>query len=168
MTDSFHIRRAGLQDAAMIIRHRRRMFEDIGGYDPAKMDLMDREWAQWLPPRLASSEYLGWFACAGEAADAPVVAGAGLWLMHWIPGPDGSYGLRPYVLNVYTEPAYRGRGLARRLMETLIKHCRVHEYPTLTLHASEAGRPIYVALGFRQTNEMRLKLTPLEVSRQVV
>ena len=62
------------------------------------------------------------------------------------------------ILNVFTEPEHRGQGLARRLVEEALAHCRSHDIPTALLHASDAGRPLYETLGFTQTTEMRLRL----------
>lgn len=61
-------------------------------------------------------------------------------------------------MNVYTEPAQRGQGLARRLVAMALDYCRAEGIPMAALHASDAGRPIYEAMGFSETGEMRLRL----------
>jgi len=48
---------------------------------------------------------------------------------------------RATILNVYTDPAYRRRGIARALMETMIDWCRSEGFAHVTLHASDDGRP---------------------------
>jgi GNAT superfamily N-acetyltransferase len=62
------------------------------------------------------------------------------------------------VYNVYTEPAHRGRGLARRIMETIHSWCRAQGLKTVALNASEFGRPLYESMGY-QPNPAFLKLT---------
>ena len=62
------------------------------------------------------------------------------------------------MLNVYTNPEHRGRGLARMLMEHILGWARAQGFATVELHASDEGRPLYEKLGFGQTNEMRLVL----------
>ena len=59
------------------------------------------------------------------------------------------------ILNVFTERAWRRRGLARQLMEQVIAWARAHGVVRLVLHASAEGRPLYERLGFEPTNEMR-------------
>ena len=59
------------------------------------------------------------------------------------------------MLNVFTERAWRRRGLAKLLMEHVIAGARTAGVTTLVLHASAEGRPLYEALGFSPTNEMR-------------
>jgi GNAT superfamily N-acetyltransferase len=64
-------------------------------------------------------------------------------------GPQG------LIVNVFTERAWRRRGLAKMLMEQVIDGARTAGVSHLVLHASAEGRPLYEALGFRPTNEMR-------------
>jgi GNAT superfamily N-acetyltransferase len=63
---------------------------------------------------------------------------------------------RGNILNVYTHPDYRQQGMARALMETALGWCRANRIGCVILHASADGRPLYEALGFQATNEMRL------------
>ncbi len=50
---------------------------------------------------------------------------------------------------VLTEGAYRGRGLARRLMEHTLAHLRREQVHWIKLDATNMGRPVYARLGFR-------------------
>jgi GNAT superfamily N-acetyltransferase len=59
------------------------------------------------------------------------------------------------VLNVHTEPPWRRRGLARRLMLEVLSWARTEALDSLVLHAAPEGRSLYEALGFVATNEMR-------------
>jgi GNAT superfamily N-acetyltransferase len=52
------------------------------------------------------------------------------------------------------------RGLARRLMDTMLAWCRAQGMHSIYLHASDHGRPLYESLGFTATNEMRIVLGP--------
>jgi GNAT superfamily N-acetyltransferase len=106
---------------------------------------------------MEAGEYLAWLAIAG---DGSVAAGAGLWLMDWPPHMVGPGARRGNILNVYTNPDHRRRGLARRLTEATLEWCRTHAVRAVILHASEDGRALYCALGFEPTNEMRLMLEP--------
>jgi GNAT superfamily N-acetyltransferase len=87
-----------------------------------------------------------------------VVAGGGAILVPWLPMPQEPVLKRVTVLNVYTEPSHRQRGLARRVMRFIINWCRDEGLACVQLHASDAGRPLYASLGFLATNEMRLAL----------
>jgi GNAT superfamily N-acetyltransferase len=142
-------------DAAAVARHRVRMFADMGELTVEEAAPLATASEAQLEPLIASGEYRGWLA----EADGAVVAGVGFFLHRLLPRRE-DLGLRQeaYVVNVYTDPAHRRRGLSRRLMEELIGWSRAQGLTRLTLHASVHGRPMYESLGFAPTNEMRLLL----------
>jgi GNAT superfamily N-acetyltransferase len=152
MNDAFTIRRATPHDLATIAMHRRRMFEDMGHADDAVLVAAEPLYTRWLQERLENGRYLAWFI---TTTDRAVVAGAGLWLLDWPAGILGIEPYRGYILNVFTEPPFRKRGFARRLVEAIMAHCAAEGIRVIGLHASVEGRSVYEALGFKPTNEMR-------------
>jgi GNAT superfamily N-acetyltransferase len=110
---------------------------------------------RFLPEALARGQYRGWLA---ETADRRVIAGAGIAIAAWPGSPDDPAPRRAWILNVYTVPEFRRRGIARRLMETVVAWCREQGFRSVALHASQFGRGLYEQMGFRPTNEMRLRL----------
>ena len=63
-----------------------------------------------------------------------------------------------YIWGVFVEPAWRTRGLARRLTEATLFHLRGLGCGRAILNASPKGRSLYDRMGFQQSNEMRLEL----------
>lgn len=55
------------------------------------------------------------------------------------------------VMNVYTEPEYRERGLARRLMKMLLDEAVNMKLDFVELKATESGYKMYKSLGFEDT-----------------
>jgi len=153
--EEFTIRRATTQDADALVGHRRNMFHDMGYHDAAALESMSEKFRPWLLARMASGEYVAWLAIA---ADGRVAAGAGLWLMDWPPHMVGAGARRGNILNVYTAPEFRRRGLARKLTEVALQWCRQNGVDTVILHASSDGRALYESMGFEATNEMRISL----------
>jgi len=64
---------------------------------------------------------------------------------------------RGYVSSVYTAPAYRRQGIARRLMENLMTRAREMGMSRLILNASTMGRPLYLDLGFTPPSSRSLE-----------
>jgi len=154
----YAIRPATVGDAAIIARHRVAMFRDMGQVptDALAAKLLDTSISA-LAALLQERAYIGWLALGGEDQ---VVAGAGVDIRPQLPriALDGTRVVVapvPLVLNVYTDPPWRNRGIARALMKTVMEWTAAEGFDRLLLHASDAARPLYVSLGFVPTNEMR-------------
>ncbi len=155
MSESFTTRRATLADVPTIVAHRRAMFEAMGYTDRAALDLMDEKFGTWVATKIETGAYQHWFAL-NERNE--IVAGAGLWVLEMPPHPRDASGRRGNILNVYTHPDYRRRGLAWQLTTLILNWCRARGFRSVFLNASDDGRPLYTLLGFVPTNEMRIKL----------
>jgi GNAT superfamily N-acetyltransferase len=157
----FLIRRADVRDAAMIARHRARMFQDMGDFSGETLDDFLAASQAWTERGLASGEYVGWLA-SPKGEPGVVIAGAGVQLRQVAPHPhrparDGGFakGRHAIVLNVFTEPEWRNRGVGLLLMNEIIRWARGEKLDRLVLHAAPQARSLYERLGFVATNEMR-------------
>jgi GNAT superfamily N-acetyltransferase len=130
------------------------MCEDMGCRDRALLDAMVEGCRDLLRLWLGEGVYRGWLA-EGEGA---VVAGGGLIVSRWLPNAADPLSRRATILNLYTERGHRRQGLARALMAAMIAWCREEGFTVVTLDASDDGRPLYEAMGFRPTTQMRLPL----------
>ena len=148
-------RSATPDDCAVILHHRRRMFEDMREGSAEDRDRMITATAPWLERALTDGTYRGWLA---QTARGEVVAGAGLLISSWPAGPRDPHTRRGVILNVYVEPEFRRQGVARQLMLLIIKWLKDQNFSSVALHASPEGRHLYETLGFEPTNEMRLNL----------
>lgn len=63
-----------------------------------------------------------------------------------------------YVWGVFVCPAHRRQGIASALMRRSLDDMRRLGYSRVLLHASVMGGPVYEALGFNATNELKLDL----------
>ncbi|HEY1990877.1 MAG TPA: GNAT family N-acetyltransferase [Gammaproteobacteria bacterium] len=145
------VRPVGVADAEIVTRHRHRMFVDAGKPDDAALAAMSAAFLPWVSRKLASGEYFGWVAASGDR----VVSGIGMMVLDWPPHPLHLEPMRGYILNVYTEPEWRGRGLAKRLTLLAMDAARERGLKLTILHATEMGKPLYAKLGFKGTNEMQ-------------
>jgi ribosomal protein S18 acetylase RimI-like enzyme len=153
--EAITLRPATVDDAPTIALHRRSMFRDMGYRDESALDSMAAKFLPWLQAKLVSREYLSWLAVTSSGS---IAAGAGLWLMDWPAHMVGMSPRRGNIVNVYTEPGFRRRGFARGLTQAAIEWCRSNGIDYVILHASDEGRALYESLGFRSSNEMRIKL----------
>lgn len=147
-------------DAALISAHRRAMFAEMGGRSEEVLDTLCKASEPWTRRMILENKYCGWIVCD---ASRPV-ASAGLMILDWAPHPlDPTSEHRGYILNVFVDFGYRKQGLARKLVELCMADARRRNIRLVSLHASDAGRPIYEKLGFHTTNEMLFEY-PLDLA----
>jgi ribosomal protein S18 acetylase RimI-like enzyme len=146
-------------DAALIAAHRYAMFAAMGGTPTSVLDEMSRSFLPWVARMIAAGKYIGWIT---EDGGRPV-ASAGLLILDWAPHPfDPAGEHRGYLLNVFVDPDYRRRGLAKALVRTCLAEAHRRNLRVVALHSADAARSIYESLGFRATNEM-LHADPVEI-----
>ena len=153
------IRLATAADAALLARQRADMFRDMGRLDAATYGPLAEASAAYFARAIPAGDYAGWIATADDTTDAPI-AGAGVQVRVMLPRPNETgtaltNGPEGIVLNVYTEQAWRRRGVAELLMRHVLEWSRARGLVRVVLHASASGRPLYEKLGFVPTNEMR-------------
>ena len=160
MSDIFRIRRATVQDAEIIAWHRARMFQDMGEVSGEAFEILRVKARARIEDWLESGDYAGWLASLTDKP-AVVVGGAGIQLEPILPRPLNSStiseGRQGTIVNVFTEPEWRRRGIGRLLVKEIIAWSRNENLDRLLLHASEDGRSVYEKLGFIASNEMRFR-----------
>ena len=73
-----------------------------------------------------------------------------MWIMPTFSHPTGRRG---HLMNVYTRNEYRRQGLARKMVEMLIEDAWNKGATEISLDATKLGRPLYEALGFKDSTE---------------
>jgi GNAT superfamily N-acetyltransferase len=162
VANEFQVRRATPADADIIGMHRARMFYDMGEIPDHLLEEFQQRSRAHLREMLTRGEYVGWLASPQDLL-GKVIAGAGVQLRRVSPHPstgrNGEQGIaegrHAIVINVYTEPEWRRRGVASLLMQYIIDWSRTERLDRLVLHASDDGRALYEKLGFVLTNEMK-------------
>jgi ribosomal protein S18 acetylase RimI-like enzyme len=152
--DSVVVRQATAADIPDLVRLRRAMFESMGLDDPALLDSADAAAEAYFASAIPAKEFFGWLAITSIGA---AVGSGGVVIDQHPPGPGNLSGRVGYIMNLVTIPAYRRRGIARRVMQTMLQWLAERHIHLVTLHATEVGRPLYRELGFVDGNEMQLK-----------
>jgi GNAT superfamily N-acetyltransferase len=158
VSDTFQVRRATAQDVDIIAWHRARMFQDMGDVSGDAFEILRAKTRTRLKQWINEGDYLGWLAAPVHKPET-IVGGAGVQLQRILPRPlDVSTigeGRQGTIVNVFTEPQRRRRGIAGLLIKEIINWSKTEQCNRLVLHASDEGRSIYEKLGFVASNEMR-------------
>lgn len=144
------LRRANPSDAPELVRLRRVM------YDAMDVDHSSREWAECAERVLReelSSERMAAFVV--EEDGRLVACGVGM-VEQRLPGPRNPRGLHGYVQSMATDPEARRRGHARAVFGALMAWFEERGVPSVELHATEYGAPLYRSFGFSEPRYLTL------------
>ena len=154
-------RQAAAADIPTLVKHRRRMFEDMAAArgrtcQPGALDRMEEAYVEYLRRHFADGGIRAWLA----RSEGRVVASATVTFLAWPPIPSAGSVRVALLHSIYTLPEYRRRGHARRLVEAAIAYCRARNVPWITLGGTgtDAARGLYEPLGFKPAAVMRLDL----------
>ena len=148
------VREATVRDLDVLVRHRRKMFEEISDASPAELDAVDRAYRRWARARLRSGRYVAFLV---EARGGSIPASGALWLMPLPPRPWTTGDRAPYLMSMYTEREDRGKGYATLVVRAAVRWAKARGFRVVILHSSDEGKGIYEKAGFRSTSEMRLR-----------
>ncbi|HXS37811.1 MAG TPA: GNAT family N-acetyltransferase [Flavipsychrobacter sp.] len=119
-----------------------------------KIDALIKHLHQYYNIAIPAETFAGWMAWVNEKA-----VGVGALVVREQPGqfdwPEGRLG---YVLNMYTVPEYRKRGICSTILQELINYAKDTGLSRLELHAAPDGEPVYRKYGFEEWKEPFLML----------
>lgn len=86
-----------------------------------------------------------------------IVGSGGISFFQVMPTYHNPNGYKAYIMNMYTHPDYRRRGIAYKMLDILVNEAKSKGINAISLEATEMGRPVYEKYGFVQMkNEMEL------------
>jgi GNAT superfamily N-acetyltransferase len=141
-----HTRLAAEADAPILALLRVASLEETGGplAEPERRDMLRLNEAFFLQ-HTQSSSWCNWIAdVAGQA-----VAVGTLAFFDRPPYPGNPEGKDAYFLNMYTRPEFRGQGAADLVLKAALAQAAERGVRKVILHATEAGRPMYLKAGFK-------------------
>jgi GNAT superfamily N-acetyltransferase len=151
---SVSYRRAEMRDVETLAILRREFLVEVADARPDDMSILPRL-RNWFKEKLAAGHFLAILAVAGDE----VIASSGLVVHEHPPGIMIPNGREAYIMNMYTKPRWRGKGIATAIFRQLLDNARQKDCSRVALHALPLGRAIYEKEGFVAGNkEMRLEL----------
>jgi GNAT superfamily N-acetyltransferase len=149
-------RRDTLSDVSALVEYRVRFLNELYNHkDNDETKVIRKSLLGYFIQAIPSGDFIAWVAEIG----GKIVATSGMvvWRKPAIYGGVES-GKLGYLLNFYTIPEARRKGIATRLLNELIKEAELLGLRYLHLHASKDGEPIYRKAGFVEPNQPELTL----------
>jgi GNAT superfamily N-acetyltransferase len=143
----YNFRCVTVTDAAIITHH-------AHGWGKAT-DTDRAVYKEWVASAVERDLYFGWLAVFGDN----VIAGAGAILFEGGPVLGTTSPIRARLVNVFTEPEHRRRGLSAHVCERVLNGLRERDVQSVALACTNDSRGVYERLGFKSyPSEMRLVL----------
>lgn len=153
-TESLLYRRAGSHDRELLTRLRLEVLRAANGLEEdVDLSLTELESRRYYETCFLEDSHAAWLVFDGEE----VVGTGAVSFYQVMPTYHNPSGKKAYIMNMYTRPDYRRRGIAYRVLELLTAEAEMRQIDAVTLEATAAGRPLYEAFGFTaMRDEMEL------------
>lgn len=153
-TESLLYRRAGSHDRELLTRLRLEVLRAANGLEEdVDLSRTELESRCYYETCFLEDSHVAWLVFDGEE----VVGTGAVSFYQVMPTYHNPSGKKAYIMNMYTHPDYRRRGIAYRVLELLTAEAEMRQIDAVTLEATAAGRPLYEAFGFTaMRDEMEL------------
>lgn len=117
------------------------------------MSEVERQSRGYYEQALADGTHVAYLVFDGER----FVGAGGVSFFRVMPTYHNPSGRKAYIMNMYTHPEYRRRGIARKTLDLLVGAAKSAGIDAISLEATAMGRPLYEKYGFvRMNDEMEL------------
>ena len=145
------IRKATLEDIDLLMEWRMEVLHEVFSIPPLQnTDELEQENRAYYQRALGQEEHIACFAYMEDN----IVGCGGICLYQEMPSPDNPTGKCAYLMNIYTKPQFRKRGVGEAIIKWLVAQAIMRGIPKIYLETSKAGKQLYTKLGFIPMQDM--------------
>ena len=151
-----HYRRAELTDVENLVDLRIKFLHEAEEIDEeTPSDLFKESLTKYFTIHLQNGEFIAWLA----VEDDMIVATSGVSFSTVPPSFGNILGVEAYIMNMYTLPQARKKGIGTTLLGKLIEDIAKKKIKKIRLLTTEIGKSMYIKAGFKENDsEMVLNL----------
>ncbi len=155
-SERIEYRRATVADVEVLVDYRVRFLNALYDHaDDAETDAVRRSLRKYFGRALSAGDFVAWLA----ECDGRVIGTSGMVLWEFPARYGGTEsGRAGYILNMYTIPEARRKGVCTQLLNRLIDEAKDKGLKYVHLHASKDGINIYRKAGFVESDQVELEL----------
>lgn len=154
MLEKFEYKRAMLEDIEELVRTRILVLRAANKLsDDVDMSLVEQETCAYYKRALETGEHIAYLVYD----NGTFIGAGGVSFYQVMPTYHNPSGKKAYIMNMYTAPEYRRRGIAFHTLDLLVKAAKEQGVSQIALEATDMGRPLYEKYGFvKMEDEMEL------------
>ena len=150
MLEKFEYKRAMLEDIEELVRTRILVLRAANKLsDDVDMSLVEQETCAYYKRALETGEHIAYLVYD----NGTFIGAGGVSFYQVMPTYHNPSGKKAYIMNMYTAPEYRRRGIAFHTLDLLVKAAKEQGVSQIALEATDMGRPLYEKYGFVKTED---------------
>lgn len=110
---------------------------------------LERQSYEYYRRALREGAHIAYLVFDGER----FVGAGGVSFFQVMPTYHNPSGHKAYIMNLYTDPAYRRKGIATKTLDLLIAESKNKGVTAISLEATKMGRPLYEKYGFENMKD---------------
>lgn len=143
-------KRATLEDIDLLTKTRIRVLRAANQLsDDVDMNEVEKESYHYYKKALHDGSHIAYLVFDGKH----FVGAGGVSFFQVMPTYHNPSGKKAYIMNMYTAPEYRRRGIAIKTLDMLINDTKNEGITAISLEATDMGRPLYEKYGFIKMND---------------
>lgn len=143
-------KRATLEDINILTKTRIQVLKAANQLsDDIDMSEVERESYNYYQKALCDDSHIAYLVFDGKR----FVGAGGVSFFQVMPTYHNPSGKKAYIMNMYTDPAYRRKGIATKTLNMLVNDIKKKSIADISLEATDMGRPLYEKYGFVNMND---------------
>ena len=143
-------RRATIVDLNELVRTRIEVLRAANKLDESvDMSDVERQSRDYYTKALTDGSHTAYLVYDGDK----FVGAGGVSYFRVMPTYHNPSGEKAYIMNMYTAPEYRRKGIAFKTLDLLVQDAKERNVKAISLEATDMGRPLYEKYGFVKMND---------------
>lgn len=149
-------KKATIDDLEFLVETRIEVLRAANKLDKSvDMTVIKEQSYDYYKKALSNKTHIAYLVFDGEK----FVGAGGISFFRVMPTFNNPSGNKAYIMNMYTSPSYRRKGIAYKTLDLLVLSAKERGISSISLEATEMGRPLYEKYGFIKMNdEMELPI----------
>ena len=149
-------KKASLEDISILVSTRVEVLKAANLLDDSTdMSRVENESYNYYKKALSNNTHTAFLVYDEEK----IIGAGGVSYYQVMPTYHNPTGEKAYIMNIYTSPDYRRKGIAYKTLDLLVKDAKSRGTIEITLESTDMGRPLYEKYGFKDmSSEMKLQI----------